>query len=89
MARFQMEKEQHPWQRMLLSAAVFLCFLGLFLAGVDSVSESTRRRQRESLETAIANFVVAVVGVQALFEVAACGIVSGALGQGLNRVLKR
>ena len=32
-------------------------------------------------------FVVAVVGVQALFEVAACGIVSGALGQGLNRVL--
>ena len=34
-------------------------------------------------------FVVAVVGVQALFEVAACGIVSGALGQGLNRVLKR
>ena len=55
MARFQMEKEQHPWRRMLLSAAVFLCFLGLFLAGVDSVSESTRRRQRESLETAIAN----------------------------------
>ena len=55
MARFQMENEQHPWRRMLLSAAVFLCFLGLFLAGVDSVSESTRRRQRESLETAIAN----------------------------------
>ncbi len=56
MARFQMEKEQHPWRRMLISAAVFLCFLGLFLAGVDSVSESTRRRQRESLEELAARY---------------------------------
>lgn len=34
-------------------------------------------------------FVAAVVGIQALFEAAACGIVSGVVGQGLNRVLKR
>ena len=76
MARFQMEKAQHPW-RLVLSAAVFLCILGLFLAGMDSVSDSTRRRQRESLETAIANGITY------------CYAMDGAYPQSLEELIAR
>lgn len=67
MARFQMEKPQHPFRRMMLSAAAFLAILLLFLAGVDSVSESTGRRQRESLETAIANGIAYCYAMEGVY----------------------
>ena len=38
---------------MLLSVGVFLVIVFVFLQGISSISEGTRKRQRESLENAI------------------------------------
>ncbi len=53
MNRFVYRKQPHHIPRFLLSVCVFLFIIGLFLQGIVSVSESTRKRQRESLENAI------------------------------------
>ncbi len=53
MNRFVYRKQPRHIPRFLLSVCVFLFIIGLFLQGIVSVSESTRKRQRESLENAI------------------------------------
>ena len=53
MARFQYRKRDHIYRRFLLSACVFLCIIGAFYQGIQSLSAGTRKRQLESLENAL------------------------------------
>ncbi len=53
MKRFVYRKQRGAQSRMLLSVGVFLVIVFVFLQGISSISEGTRKRQRESLENAI------------------------------------
>jgi len=53
MARFQTKKQSNFSKKLLLTAALFVLLLFLFLEGASSLSEGTRARQRESLENAL------------------------------------
>lgn len=53
MTRFGYRKQPLKPSGFLLSVCVFLIILFLFVQGISSLSESTRKRQRESLENAI------------------------------------
>ena len=49
MVRFQNQKKSRKNRRVFLSICVFLVILLLFISGIDSFSDSTRRHQKESL----------------------------------------
>lgn len=53
MNRFGYRKQARQTPKFLLSVCVFLLLLVLFVQGISSLSTSTRRRQKESLEDAI------------------------------------
>ncbi|MBA4700842.1 MAG: hypothetical protein H2212_15580 [Ruminococcus sp.] len=53
MTRFQYKKNQYTYRRLILSICVFLLIVIFFYQGIDSLSESSLRRQRESLENAL------------------------------------
>ena len=53
MVRFQNQKKSRKNRRVFLSICVFLVILLLFISGIDSFSDSTRRHQKESLEQAL------------------------------------
>lgn len=53
MKRFEYRKQPVKASGFILSVCVFLLILFLFIQGISSFSESTRRRQKESLENAI------------------------------------
>lgn len=53
MNRFQYKKQAHKPSGFLLSVCIFLVVLFIFLQGLSSLSDSTARRQKESLENAI------------------------------------
>ena len=53
MVRFQNQKKSRKNRRVFLSICVFLVILLLFISGIDSFSDSTRRHQKESLERAL------------------------------------
>lgn len=53
MARFQYRKASHTYRKFVLSVCAFTLFTGVFYQGVESLSSSTQKRQRESLENAL------------------------------------
>lgn len=53
MSRFEYKQQSHHSSKILLSVCVFILILFLFVQGITSLSDSTRERQRESLENAI------------------------------------
>lgn len=53
MSRFQYKKTSHKPSGLLLSVCIFVAVLVFFIQGLSSLSDSTRRRQKESLENAI------------------------------------
>ena len=53
MARFQYKKKTHTYRKFVLSLCAFLLIVGIFYQGIQSVSTSTTRRQKESLENAL------------------------------------
>lgn len=53
MSRFQYKKTSRKPSGFLLSVGIFLAVLVLFIQGLSSLSDSTRKRQKESLENAI------------------------------------
>lgn len=57
MSRFQYKKQSHKPSGFILSVCIFLVILIIFLQGLSSLSESTIRRQKESLENAITRSV--------------------------------
>ena len=56
MVRFQNQKKSRKNRRVFLSICVFLVILLLFISGIDSFSDSTRRHQKESLEDLKAHY---------------------------------
>lgn len=52
---------------MLLSVGVFLVIVFVFLQGISSISEGTRKRQRESLENAIMRSVTHCYAVEGAY----------------------
>ena len=52
-SRFQYQKQQRHVPKFLLSVCVFLAILIFFIQGISSLTESTVRRQKESLENAL------------------------------------
>lgn len=57
MSRFQYKKQSNKPSGFLLSVCVFLAVIFLFMGGLSSLSDSTLRRQKESLENAITRSV--------------------------------
>ncbi|MGI6095160.1 MAG: hypothetical protein ACOYBL_06975 [Lachnospiraceae bacterium] len=53
MTRFEYRKQPLKPSGFLLSVCVFLLIFFLFVQGISSFSESTKKRQKESLENAI------------------------------------
>lgn len=53
MTRFQYQKQPHHPPKFILSICVFMMILLLFIQGISSLSTSTIKRQKESLENAI------------------------------------
>lgn len=53
MRRFEYQKQSWHPPKFILSVCVFLLILFLFVQGISSLSASTRKRQKESLENAI------------------------------------
>lgn len=53
MARFQYKKKTHIYRKFILSFCGFLLIIVIFYQGIQSLSSSTRRRQKESLENAL------------------------------------
>lgn len=53
MSRFEYRRQSHHAPRFLLSVCVFLLILVVFVQGISSLSTSTKKRQKESLENAI------------------------------------
>lgn len=53
MARFQYRKASHTYRKFVLSVCAFTLITGVFYQGVESLSSSTQKRQRESLENAL------------------------------------
>lgn len=53
MTRFGYKKQPLKPSGFLLSVCIFLLILFLFVQGISSLSESTKKRQKESLENAI------------------------------------
>ena len=53
MARFQYQKKQHTYRKFILSVCAFLLIIVLFYQGIESLSSSSYRRQKESLENAL------------------------------------
>lgn len=53
MNRFGYKKQSKQTPRFLLSVCLFFLILFLFLQGISSLSVSTKKRQKESLENAI------------------------------------
>ena len=64
MARFQYGKKLHPYRKAVLSACAFLLIAGIFYGSVSSLSASTRKRQRESLENALTRSVTYCYAVE-------------------------
>lgn len=57
MSRFQYKKQSRGSSGIILSLCVFLMILMLFTEGLSSLSDSTMRRQKESLENAVTRSV--------------------------------
>ena len=57
MSRFQYKKQSRGPSGIILSLCVFLMILMLFTEGLSSLSDSTMRRQKESLENAVTRSV--------------------------------
>lgn len=53
MNRFTEQKQSHHVPRWIFSIFLFLLILFLFTQGISSLSENTKRRQKENLERAI------------------------------------
>lgn len=53
MTRFSVQKKSYQPAKILLSVGVFLIVLSVFVQGITSLSEGTRKRQKESLENAV------------------------------------
>lgn len=64
MSRFQYKKQSNKTFGFLPSIGVFLAVILLFLGGLSSLSDSTLRRQKESLENAITRSVTYCYAVE-------------------------
>lgn len=53
MKRFEYQKQSYHPPRFLLSVCIFFLILLLFVQGISSLSVSTKKRQKESLENAV------------------------------------
>lgn len=53
MNRFSYRRQSYSMPKFLLSLCAFLLIMLLFLQGISSLSDSTIRRQKESLENAV------------------------------------
>ena len=68
MRRFQYRKQSHNPPKFIFSACLFLLILLLFIQGISSLSESTAKRQRESLEKAIMHSITYCYSVEGAYR---------------------
>ena len=53
MARFQYRKAPHTYRKFVFSVCAFTLITTVFYQGIESLSSSTQKRQKESLENAL------------------------------------
>lgn len=76
MARFQYQKKQHTYRKFILSVCAFLVIIVLFYQGIESLSTSSVKRQKESLENALTR------------SITYCYAVEGAYPESLNYLME-
>lgn len=64
MTRFQYKKSQYTYRRLILSVCVFMLIVIFFYQGIGSLSESSLRRQKESLENALSRSITYCYAVE-------------------------
>ena len=62
MNRFVYRKQKHPMPKLALSVGVFALF-----QGISSISEGTRKRQKESLENAVMRSITHCYAVEGTY----------------------
>lgn len=67
MQRFVTKKESHLSFRRFFSVCLFLLILLFFLHGITDLSESTRARQKETLETALTHSIMYCYSVEGAY----------------------
>lgn len=67
MVRFQQQKQPHTYRKLILSVCLFLVFLLLFYEGIFSLSENTKRRQKENLENALNRSITYCYAVEGVY----------------------
>lgn len=67
MQRFVWKKEKQPAYRHIASACLFVLILSFFLHGITTISESTRARQRETLEQALSHCIMSCYSTEGIY----------------------
>lgn len=67
MNRFVYKKPVRPVPKSIISVCVFLLIFLFFFQGISSVSENTKKRQRESLENAITRGITYCYAVEGAY----------------------
>lgn len=67
MSRFQYQKQSKKTSGFVLSICVFLVVLILFMNGISSVSESTKKRQKEALDHALSRSITYCYAVEGAY----------------------
>lgn len=67
MARFQYQKKQHTYRKFILSVCAFGLIMVLFYQGMESLSSSSLRRQKESLENALTRSITYCYAVEGTY----------------------
>lgn len=66
MHRFEYKNHHHSY-RLPLMVILFLLIIWLFLSGISSLSESTKRRQKEALEQALTHSIAYCYSVEGTY----------------------
>ena len=65
--RFYHGKRQHPLRNFCLSLLLFVCICSAFFSGFERLSDTTRRRQKESLESALSRSISQCYAVEGAY----------------------
>lgn len=67
MNRFSYRKRSLAAPRLVLSISVFLLILLLFVQGISSISQGTRKRQKEALKNALMNSITSCYAIEGFY----------------------
>lgn len=67
MNRFVYHRQKHTMSKQFLSVGVFALIVLIFFQGISTISDGTRKRQRESLENAITRSITHCYAIEGTY----------------------